>query len=66
MNLLQLAKIERDRLNRVIALLEDTTRTSTASASKPKKQGRKWTQAEKDAMSRRIKALNAAKKKAPK
>ena len=65
MNLLQQAKIERDKLNKVIALLEGTSTTATTTSTSPKKgkPGRKWTDAEKKAMSVRIKALNAAKRR---
>ena len=63
MNLLAQAKLERDRLNKVIALLEGTATTATTASPNKGKPGRRWTQAEKDAMSRKIKALNAKKKR---
>ena len=68
MNLLQLAKQERDRLNKVIALLEsDPTGAPAATpAGKPAKKknnGHQWTEAERKAMSVKQKALWAAKKK---
>jgi len=72
MNLLQLAKQERDRLNKVIALLEsDTTGapaaiTATAKPVKKKNNGHQWTEAERKAMSVKQKALWAAKKKSKK
>jgi hypothetical protein len=61
--LLELARKEHARLGQVIRLLEGTTPTTTPKTV-PKKKGRPWTQAEKDAMSKKIKALNAAKRKA--
>jgi hypothetical protein len=72
MNLLQLAKQERDRLNKVIALLEsDTTTapavtTAAAKRAKKKKNGHQWTEAERKAMSVKQKAVWAAKKKSKK
>ena len=68
MNLLQLAKQERDRLNKVIALLEsDMTAApvATTAAAKPTKKStpHQWTEAERKAMSVKQKALWAAKKK---
>jgi|GEM_PF-5911468 predicted RNA methylase len=72
MNLLQLAKQERDKLNRVIALLESemtVAPAATTAAAKPvkKKQNRhQWTDAERKAMSAKQKALWAAKKKSKK
>jgi hypothetical protein len=72
MNLLQLAKQERDRLNRVIALLEsDMTGApvATTAAAKPGKKKsipHQWTDAERKAMSVKQKALWAAKKKSKK
>jgi hypothetical protein len=72
MNLLQLAKQERDRLNKVIALLEsDTTAipAATTAATKPAKKkstAHQWTDAERKAMSLKQKALWAAKKKSKK
>ncbi|HEY6763644.1 MAG TPA: hypothetical protein VI386_02645 [Candidatus Sulfotelmatobacter sp.] len=71
MNLLQLAKQERDRLNKVIALLEsDTTAgpatTAVARPTKKKSNGHQWTEAERKAMSVKQKALWAAKKKSRK
>jgi hypothetical protein len=72
MNLLQLAKQERDRLNKVIALLEsDMTAApvATTAAAKPAKKrnnGHQWTEAERKAMSVKQKAVWAAKKKSKK
>jgi hypothetical protein len=71
MNLLQLAKQERDRLNKVIALLEsDTTAapaaTTAAKPTKKKSNRHQWTEAERKAMSLKQKALWAAKKKSKK
>jgi len=70
MSLLEQAKAERDRLNKVIALLEADTQTATPSA--PRAKGKNspaskdyWTPQRRAEMSRRIKALNAAKKKKP-
>jgi hypothetical protein len=73
MNLLQLAKQERDRLNKVIALLESDVTTAasvaTTAAAKPAKKkstSHQWTEAERKAMSVKQKALWAAKKKSKK
>ena len=68
MNLLQLAKQERDRLNKVIALLESDTTAAPAAAkpAKKKSNGHQWTEAERKAMSVKQKALWAAKKKSKK
>jgi len=72
MNLLQLAKQERDRLNKVIALLEaDTTeapaaKTAAAKPARKKSTPHQWTDAERKAMSVKQKALWAAKKKSKK
>jgi hypothetical protein len=74
MNLLQLAKQERDRLNKVIALLESdmtaapvaTTAAAAAKPAKKKNNGHQWTEAERKAMSVKQKALWAAKKKSKK
>ena len=68
MNLLQLAKQERDRLNKVIALLESdmTAASATAKPAQKKSNGHQWTEAERKAMSVKQKALWAAKKKSKK
>ena len=72
MNLLQLAKQERDRLNKVIALLESdmtaapVATTATTRPAKKKSNGHQWTEAERKAMSVKQKALWAAKKKSKK
>jgi hypothetical protein len=64
MGLLEQAKLERDRLNKVIALLEGTTTTPTAKPAKSTKtHGHRWTTAERKAMSDKQKALWAKKKK---
>ncbi|HXM64538.1 MAG TPA: hypothetical protein VN950_27000, partial [Terriglobales bacterium] len=61
------AKQERDRLNKVIALLEsDTPAAPAAKPTKKKKNGHQWTEAERKAMSVKQKALWAAKKKSKK
>jgi hypothetical protein len=54
-NLLEQAKRERDRLNKVIALLEGAT-TTVKPAKTAKKHGHKWTAAERKAMSLRQRA----------
>jgi hypothetical protein len=71
MDLLKLAKEERARLDRVIALLESGAEKTTAPAA-PRAKGKNspsskayWTPARRKQMSDRIKALNAAKKKKP-
>jgi hypothetical protein len=75
MDLLQLVKHERDRLNKVIALLEPgaptvsstATKHTGASASNPaprKHKVHKWTDEERKAMSIKQKALWAKKRKA--
>jgi hypothetical protein len=62
MDLLQLVKQERDRLNKVIALLEPG---ASASNSAPRKHKvHKWTDEERKAMSIKQKALWAKKRKA--
>ena len=68
MNLLQLAKQERDRLNKVIALLESdmTAAAPAAQPAKKKSNAHQWTEAERKAMSVKQKALWAAKKKSKK
>jgi hypothetical protein len=62
MDLLQLVKQERDRLNKVIALLEPGASTSTSTPRKHKVH--KWTDEERKAMSIKQKALWAKKRKA--
>jgi hypothetical protein len=65
MDILAVAKAERDRLNKVIAMLEPEAPTSTKSKGKPR--GRhQWTEAERKAMSIKQKALWAKKKKVKK
>jgi hypothetical protein len=71
MDLLSIAKAERARLDRVIALLESGAEKPTASAAPRKPKSRAspaskayWTPQRRAEMSRRIKALNAKKKKA--
>jgi hypothetical protein len=75
MDLLQLVKQERDRLNKVIALLEPGASTSNSTPSKhtgasasnsaPRKpKVHKWTDEERKAMSIKQKALWAKKRKA--
>lgn len=71
MDLLQIAKKERAKLDRVIALLEDKDGmasvlggTKAQQADGPKPKGRKWTAAMREAMSKRQKALWAKKRKA--
>ena len=73
MDLLQIAKKERAKLDRVIALLEDKEGmasllggTTAQQADGPKPKGRKWTAAMREAMSKRQKALWAKKRKAQK
>ncbi len=68
MDLLAIAKAERARLDKVIALLEADAQTATPSA--PRAKGKNspaskayWTPQRRAEMSRRIKALNAKKKK---
>ena len=65
MDILAAVKAERDRLNKVIALLEGTPTTTIVRTTKTtrKKHGHKWTAAEKKAMSIRQKAIWAKKKK---
>jgi hypothetical protein len=65
MDILAAVKAERDRLNKVIALLEGTPTTTIVRTTKTarKKHGHKWTAAEKKAMSVRQKAIWAKKKK---
>jgi hypothetical protein len=64
MNLLEQAKLERDRLNKVIALLEGTATTTTAKTAKStKRHGHVWTAAEKKAMSLKQKAAWAKRRK---
>jgi hypothetical protein len=56
--------LERDRLNKVIALLEGSpTVTKKTAKTASKKHGHKWTAAEKKAMSLRQKAIWAKRKK---
>ncbi len=62
MDLLQLVKQERDRLNKVIALLEPGASTSNSTPSKHTVH--KWTDEERKAMSIKQKALWAKKRKA--
>jgi hypothetical protein len=69
MNLLQQAIAERDRLNKVIDLLESGESTTapvsrTRKSSSPKRHGRVMSAAAKAAMSRKLKAIWAQKKKA--
>jgi hypothetical protein len=74
MDLLQLVKQERDRLNKVIALLEGAptstskptkqTGASTSASATRKPKVHKWTEAERKAMSIKQKALWAKKRKA--
>jgi hypothetical protein len=70
MDLLAIAKAERAKLDEVIALLEADAQTATPSV--PRAKGKNspsskayWTPQRRAEMSRRIKALNAAKKKKP-
>jgi alanyl-tRNA synthetase len=63
MDILAAVKAERDKLNRVIALLEPTPTTIPHTA---KKQGHKWTDAERKAMSLKQKAAWAKRRKAKK
>ena len=66
MSLLEQAKLERDRLNKVTALLVGTTTTTTTpakTAKATKRHGHKWTAAEKNAMSIRQKAASAKRRK---
>lgn len=63
MSLLEQAKLEYERLGKVIAMLEGTTPTSTKSTA-TKQHGRTWTAAEKKAMSLKQKAMWAKKKSA--
>lgn len=69
MDLLRLAREERDRLDKVINLLESGAEKTTA-ASPAKKPGKNsptnksyWTPQRRAAMSKKIKALQAGKKK---
>jgi hypothetical protein len=63
MDILAVAKAERDRLNKVIAILEPEAPTATPTKSKGKPRGRhQWTEAERKAMSIKQKALWAKKK----
>jgi hypothetical protein len=75
MDLLAIAKAERAKLDRVIALLEELPKTgmlSSPQATKPststgqKRTPHRWTAAQKKAMSLKQKALWAAKKKGKK
>jgi hypothetical protein len=64
MDILAAVKAERDRLNKVIALLEGTPTTTIVRKTKTsKKHGHKWTAAEKKAMSLRQKAIWAKRRK---
>jgi hypothetical protein len=60
-SLLDIAKAERDRLNKVIALLEGSERTG--GKTKSKKSTRTWTPEQKKAASARQKAAWAKRKK---
>lgn len=67
MDLLAIAKAERARLDKVIALLEADAATSTPAKAKTKgnlASREYWTPARRKAMSRKMKALAAKKKKA--
>lgn len=65
MDILKLAKQERDRLNKVIAMLEPEGETSTPKSHKTqKRKGHEWTAAERKAMSIRQKRIWATKRKA--
>jgi hypothetical protein len=64
--LLELAKKERARLDQVIRLLEGSTSTTTTTPptkNKPKLHGKVWTDAERKAMSVKMKAIAAKRKK---
>jgi hypothetical protein len=62
MDILAAVRAERDRLNKVIALLEGE-QVVVSRAAKAKSHGRKWTAAERKAMSLKQKARWAKKKK---
>jgi hypothetical protein len=67
MDILAAVRAERDRLNKVIALLEgeggEYRPVLPIKGKTAKKQGRKWTAAEREAMSRKQRALWAKKRK---
>ena len=63
MDILAIAKAERDKLNRIIAMLEPNAPTTRKTTSKSKSTGHQWTEAERKAMSLKQKAIWAKKKK---
>lgn len=69
MDLLAIAKAERARLDKVIALLEAEAETATSTKRKPASKASSasreyWTPTRRKQMSRKIKAVQAKKKKA--
>jgi hypothetical protein len=64
MDLLAIAKAERDRLNKVIALLESEASTSSLQPkAKLKPPAQQWTDAKRKALSRKMKRLWTKKQK---